>query len=62
MTDLNKANRAELEVAVLENDLIETFGGLQELLKMETEILRDKLINWVIEGDETLQWNYKNNQ
>ena len=54
MTDLNKANRAELEVAVLENDLIETFGGLQELLKMETEILRDKLINWVIEGDETL--------
>ena len=53
MTDLNKANRADLEVAILENDLDETlFGGLDNIMAMETEEMREILINWVIEGNE----------
>jgi hypothetical protein len=53
MTDLNKANRADLEIAILENDLDETlFGGLDNVIAMDTEEIREKLINWVIEGNE----------
>lgn len=53
MTNLNTANRADLEVAILENDLDETlFGGLDNIMAMDTEEIREKLINWVIEGNE----------
>ena len=53
MTNLNTANRADLEVAILENDLDETlFGGLDNIMAMDTEEMREKLINWVIEGNE----------
>ena len=53
MTNLNTANRADLEVAILENDLDETlFCGLDNIMAMDTEEMREKLINWVIEGNE----------
>jgi hypothetical protein len=53
MTDLNKANRAELEVAILDNNLEDTlFNGLDSIIEMGTEEIREKLINWVVEGNE----------
>ena len=53
MTDLNTATRAELEVAILEHDLEDTlFGGLDAIMKLETEEIREKLMNWVVEGNE----------
>lgn len=53
MTNLNTANRADLEVVILENDLDETlFNGVNNIMSMDTEKIREKLINWVIEGNE----------
>ena len=53
MTDLNTSTRAELEVAILEHDLEDAlFGGLDAIMKLETEEIREKLINWVVEGNE----------
>jgi hypothetical protein len=51
---LNTATRADLEVIILENDLEDTlFNGFHDIMKMDTEKIREKLINWVIEGNET---------
>ena len=53
MTNLNTANRADLEVVILENNLDETlFGGIDNIMTMDTEEIREKLINWVIEENE----------
>jgi hypothetical protein len=53
MTNLNTATRAELEVAILEHDLEDTlFGGLDAIMNTDTEDIREKLKNWVIEGNE----------
>ena len=53
MIDLNTAVRADLESAILEMDLEETlFGGLDAIIAMSTERIRDILIDYVIENDE----------
>ncbi len=53
MTNLNTANRSELEVIILENDLEDTlFKGIDSIMTMDTEDIRKILINWVIEGNE----------
>lgn len=52
MTNLNTANRNEMEVTILENNLETMFGGLDAIMKADTEVIREKLINWVIEGNE----------
>lgn len=54
MSNVNTANRAELEVEILKNDLEGLFGGLKAIIAMDTETIREKLINWVVEGGETL--------
>ena len=62
MTNLDTATRADLEVAILDNDLDETlFSGLDDIMSMDTEEIRKKLINWVIEGNEATceQWFLK---
>lgn len=53
MTNINTATRSELEIAIFENDLENTlFGGLDAIIAMSTEEIREKLTNWVIEGNE----------
>lgn len=54
MTNLNTASRADLEIAVLENNLENLFGGLDSIISLDTEVLREKLIAWVIENNETI--------
>ena len=53
MTHIDTATRSELEIIILENDLEYMFGTLDEILNTNTEIIREKITNWVIEGDET---------
>jgi len=51
---INKANRSELEIMILNADLEDTlFDGLDAITKMDTEEIREKLINWILENDET---------
>ena len=53
MVNLNTAKRPDLEVAILENDLEDTlFNGIDEIMKMDTEKIREILINWLIENCE----------
>lgn len=53
MTHLNTASRAALEIVIIENDLEETlFDGIDSIIAMDTEAMREKLINWVIKGGE----------
>ena len=49
---VEKMDRADLEIAIIENDLIELFGGGDLIIAMSTEDLREKLIEWIIEGNE----------
>jgi len=54
MTNLNTATRADLEIAILEANIEDTiFNGLDAIIAMNTEDLREKLIDWVCENDET---------
>lgn len=53
MTNLNTADRADLEIAILEAGIEETvFGGLDAIIAMETEVVREKLIDYVIENND----------
>lgn len=53
MIHLPDATRAEIEVAVLENDeLAEFLGGLRVVSAMSLEALREKIGDWVEAGDE----------
>ena len=53
MIDVNTAVRADLESVILEMDLEETlFGGLDAIIAMSTERIRDILIDYIIENDE----------
>jgi len=54
MTNVNTATRAQLEIATIEDGNLELYlGGHKAILIMETEMLRKKIINYVIEGNET---------
>lgn len=52
------ATRADLEVAILQNNLEDTerFGGIENIMKMSIEEIREKLTEWIFEGDETFQF------
>jgi len=51
---VNTADRSELEVMILQNDLEDSlFGGIHAIMKMNTEGIREKLIQWIEDGDET---------
>lgn len=53
MTNLNTASRADLEIAILDEGIEETvFGGLDNIIAMETETVREKLIEYVIENND----------
>lgn len=50
---VDTATRAELETAVIDNDqLCQHLGGMSMVMKMDTETLRDKITDWIIEGNE----------
>lgn len=49
---VNDYSRAELEIAILENDLENDFGGLEFILIMTDEEIKEKLIEWIMSGDE----------
>lgn len=53
--NLDRATRPELETIILENDLGYLFGGLEQAINTETEVLREKIGEWVFEGDETMK-------
>lgn len=54
MTNIDTASRAELEIAILEHDLEDTlFGGIDNILIMSTDKIREILGAWVEEGNET---------
>jgi hypothetical protein len=47
------ATRSELECVALQNeDLFNALGREEGILKMTLEELREKITNWIIEGDE----------
>lgn len=51
--NIEKATRSELEVAALENDDLFNFLGKEAgILAMNLEELRDKITEWIIEGNE----------
>ena len=53
MIHVNTADRPQLEIAIFENNLeYSLFGGLDAIIAMSTEEIREKLLNWVIEGNE----------
>ena len=45
MTNINTATRSELEIIIIQNNLEYMFGTLNE-------IIREKITDWIIEGDE----------
>ena len=56
MNFVENMNRAELEIAILENNLEDTyFNGLDAIIKMSDDEIRERLTEWIIEGDETAQ-------
>lgn len=51
--NIEKASRADLEVAALNNDDLFNFLGKEDgILAMNLEQLRDKITEWIIEGNE----------
>jgi hypothetical protein len=52
---ITTANRSQLEAeAIAKNDELFNFLGREAgILKLSTEELRDKITEWIIEGDET---------
>jgi len=46
---VNEMNRADLEVAIMEHDIIDLFDGVDRT----EEQLRDIVLAWVASGDET---------
>jgi hypothetical protein len=55
--NIETMSRAELECEILENDeLYQYFGGddnIDEVIRMSDEEVREKIREWIIEGDET---------
>ncbi len=55
--NIETMSRAELEIAILsDNDLYLYFGGdanIANVIKMSDEEVREKIREWIIEGDET---------
>lgn len=50
---IDKATRAELEAEIIANDsLADYLGGLDAVQGMSTEELKDKITEWIIEGNE----------
>jgi len=53
MTNVNTATRAQLEIVTIEDDNLELFlGGHKSIIKMDTETLREKIIDYVMQGNE----------
>jgi len=53
MTNLNTASRADLEIAILDGDLEDTlFNGFDNIINMDTEEIRAKLISFVVNNNE----------
>ena len=52
MTNINTATRSELEIIIIQNNLEYMFGTLNEIINTDTEIIREKITDWIIEGDE----------
>ena len=53
MTNINTASRTELEIVNLENDLENIlFDGIDSVMSADTDKIRQKLIEWIIEGNE----------
>ncbi len=54
MIHVPTATRSELEIEILNNDdLMKFLGGEAAVLATSTDELRDKITEWIIEGDET---------
>ena len=57
--NIETMSRAELEIAILsDNDLYLYFGGdanMANVIKMSDEEVRDKIREWILEGDEACQ-------
>jgi GTP cyclohydrolase III len=55
--NIETMSRAELEIAILsDNDLYLYFGGdanMANVIKMSDEEVREKIREWILEGDET---------
>lgn len=55
--NIDLMSRAELEIEIIEDeDLYNYFGGdanLDNINKMSDEEVREKIREWIIEGDET---------
>jgi GTP cyclohydrolase III len=55
--NIETMSRAELECAILsDNDLYQYFGGdanIANVIKMSDEEVREKIRQWIIDGDET---------
>ena len=57
--DIDKASRIDLECEIINNDeLYNYLGGLDEIAKLNDDELRDKIGDWIIDGDET-HWSCK---
>jgi hypothetical protein len=48
-----KTTRKQLvEAATMNTELMQLLGGYQAIAEMETEVLREKITAWIMDGDE----------
>jgi hypothetical protein len=54
MKTISEMNRAELEIAIIENDVLQlnTAEDMEKISGMTEEALRGVLQNWIAEGSE----------
>lgn len=53
MTNVDTATRIELELVILDMDLQDSlFGGIDNILEMSTDEIREKLVDYIIESPE----------
>lgn len=60
MKNLDQMSRIDMECEILNDDsLYQYFGGdenLSNIQKMSDEEMRDKIMDWVIEGNEVVEF------
>ena len=60
MKNLDQMSRIDMECEILNDDsLYQYFGGDENLLniqKMSDEEMRDKIMDWIIEGNEVVEF------
>ena len=53
MMNANTCDRADLELAILENEILPCdAAGLERITAMTTDQLRDAVVAWIEDGDE----------